>query len=95
VDNGAPVRPATEERVLVGFVDAEGQGDRGVEYDLKLIAAPMLLSKIIIFNWSATMQKNKILDELMVMTEVAVKYRDVSSTSEPFSYLAIVFRSRR
>jgi hypothetical protein len=93
VDNGAPVRPATEERVLVGFVDAEGQGDRGVEYDLKLIAAPMLLSKIIIFNWSATMQKNKILDELMVMTEVALKYRDVSSTSKPFSYLAIVFQN--
>ena len=62
-DGGRAMQAYGEDMVL-GFVDAEGQGDRGTEYDLKLISAPMLLSRVIIFNWNNSMQKDKILDEL-------------------------------
>ena len=93
-DGGRRVE-AEQEDTVVGFVDAEGQGDRGVEYDLKLISAPMLLSRVTIFNWNSSMQKDKILDELMVMTKVALKYREKSSTTKPFCYLAITFQNCR
>eukprot|EP01045_Picozoa_sp_COSAG04_P033919 COSAG04_NODE_7213_length_1166_cov_1.644799_1_plen_250_part_01 len=93
-DGGRRVE-AEEQGLTVGFLDAEGQGDRGIEHDLKLISAPMLLSKVQIFNWNSSMQKDKILDELMVMTKVALKYREKSSTTKPFCYLAITFQNCR
>jgi hypothetical protein len=64
-DGGECVSPDSgsggEDGLVVGFVDAEGQGDRGMQYDLKLISAPVLLSKIVFFNWKGGMQKHEIL----------------------------------
>jgi hypothetical protein len=64
-DGGECVSPDSvsvgEDGLVVGFVDAEGQGDKGMQYDLKLVSAPVLLSKIVIFNWKGGMQKHEIL----------------------------------
>jgi hypothetical protein len=40
-----------ESKVVVGFVDAEGQGDRDVTYDARLICPVLLTSKTVLFNW--------------------------------------------
>eukprot|EP01043_Picozoa_sp_COSAG02_P069334 COSAG02_NODE_11837_length_1644_cov_1.519741_1_plen_493_part_10 len=93
--DGGRAMSADDEDMVVGFVDAEGQGDRGTEYDLKLISAPMLLSRVVIFNWNNSMQKDKILDELMVMTQVARRYSETATTEQPFHYLAITFQGCR
>ncbi len=37
----------------VGFCDAEGQGDRDVTYDARLICPLLLASKAVLFNWKA------------------------------------------
>eukprot|EP01046_Picozoa_sp_COSAG06_P002368 COSAG06_NODE_83_length_25105_cov_69.740913_11_plen_310_part_00 len=63
-DGGECVSPDSsggEDGLVVGFVDAEGQGDKGMKYDLKLMSAPVLLSPIVIFNWKGGMQKHEIL----------------------------------
>jgi hypothetical protein len=38
--------PFFRERTLVGFLDAEGQGDQGIEYDVHLVAPLLLVSKV-------------------------------------------------
>ena len=64
-DGGECVSPDSgsgeEDGLVVGFVDAEGQGDKGMRYDLKLTSAPLLLSNTVIFNWKGGMQKHEIL----------------------------------
>lgn len=34
------------EKTRVGFLDAEGQGDQGIEYDVHLVAPLLLVSKV-------------------------------------------------
>eukprot|EP01046_Picozoa_sp_COSAG06_P003794 COSAG06_NODE_151_length_21964_cov_95.963961_19_plen_347_part_00 len=64
-DGGECVSPDSgssgEDGLVVGFVDAEGQGDKGMQYDLKLISTPLLFSSIVLFNWKGGMQKHEIL----------------------------------
>lgn len=55
----------------VGFVDAEGQGDRDVSYDANLVCPILLASKCIIFNWKGGLQKDSILSTLGIMTRAA------------------------
>lgn len=93
--------------MAIGFVDAEGQGDRDVTYDARLVCPVLLASKCIIFNWKDSVQKDKILNLLGVMT-TAAEGVDLSARAEgytqshsdsdgdsggkPFSHLHIVFR---
>lgn len=93
--------------MAVGFVDAEGQGDRDVTYDARLICPVLLASKCIIFNWKDSLQKDRILNLLGVMT-TAAEGVDISARAEgyahshidsdgdgkgkPFAHLHIVFR---
>jgi hypothetical protein len=42
---------------FIGFVDAEGQGDRDVNYDATLVCPILLASKCVIFNWKGDLQK--------------------------------------
>jgi len=35
----------------VGFVDAEGQGDRDSAYDARIACPVLLAAKCVIFNW--------------------------------------------
>ena len=58
-------------RIQIGFVDAEGQGDRDQSYDAK-IATPILLSaQCVLFNWRDSLQKDRILELLGVLTRAA------------------------
>eukprot|EP01047_Picozoa_sp_COSAG01_P049267 COSAG01_NODE_4870_length_4665_cov_84.521463_1_plen_846_part_00 len=79
--------------VRVGFVDAEGQGAKSSQsYDVKLIAIPMLFSRVIIFNWIGGLQEGEILDKLGVMTQVAMKYKVTADEADKqFGCLHIVF----
>ena len=49
-DEDIPLKVDPNEMV-VGFVDAEGQGDRDVSYDARLACPVLLTSKCVIFNW--------------------------------------------
>ena len=55
----------------VGFVDAEGQGDRDVSYDANLVCPILLTSKCVIFNWKGDLQKDHIMSTLGIMTRAA------------------------
>eukprot|EP01036_Dinobryon_divergens_P028374 gene28374-37307_t len=86
----------------VGFVDAEGQGDRGVSYDVSLVCPLLLVANIVIFNWSGRPAKNDILDKLMILTYAAKMLKpsslpdtQLSASKNPpkiFGHLHIVFR---
>lgn len=54
--------------INVGFVDAEGQGDRDTKYDTMLFAPVILVSKAVILNIrEGRLQKNSILEKLDVL----------------------------
>jgi hypothetical protein len=89
--------------IHVGFVDAEGQGDKDVNYDANLICPVLLASKCVIFNWKGDLQKDHILSTLGIMTRaaknVAVEGEGGSSStakkdkkSSKFGHLHVVFR---
>jgi hypothetical protein len=85
---------------MVGFVDAEGQGDRDVTYDARLITPVLLMSKVVIFNWKDSLQKDAILNLLgvMIMAAEGIKLggQDESNgerdSGPKFEHLHIVFR---
>jgi hypothetical protein len=79
---------------LVGFVDAEGTGgNTDKDYEVKLIAGPLLLSQVVIFNWhTAGLMTAEVLDHLAMFVEVALKYKMSEDKSDPtFGHLHIVF----
>jgi hypothetical protein len=82
----------------VGFVDAEGQGDRDVSYDANLICPVLLASKCVLFNWKGDLQKDHILSTLGIMTRAAQNVgSDNNANGQPggrhkFGHLHIVFR---
>ena len=95
VDNDAAIKSAP--KVRVGFVDAEGQGDKDVEYDAELVCPTLLLSKAVIFNWKGDLQKDHLLQTLGIMCRAAKNVGDESSSSssqaaKPFGHLHVVFR---
>ena len=55
----------------VGFVDAEGQGDKNITYDATLVCPILLVSKCVIFNWKGELQKDHLLETLGIMTKAA------------------------
>ena len=80
----------------VGFVDAEGQGDRDSAYDARIACPVLLAAKCVIFIWKDSLQKDRMLDLLGVMTRAAASV-DVAggsggAASRPFGHLHIVFR---
>jgi hypothetical protein len=48
---------SSAENIHVGFVDAEGQGDKDISYDANLVCPILLTSKCVIFNWKGDLQK--------------------------------------
>ena len=94
---GADVRRVPED-IRVGFVDAEGQGDRDAAYDARIACPVLLASKCVIFNWRDSLQKDRMLDLLGVMCRAAqaIDLQDGSSAPsasvKPFGHLHIVFR---
>ncbi len=81
----------------VGYLDVEGQGDRDVSYDCRLASPVLLLSKCVIFNWKDTLQKDRILNMLMIASRAANgvdagEGREGRPTERPFGHLHIVMR---
>jgi hypothetical protein len=62
IDGGTEVY--TNMPTKIGFVDAEGQGDRDITYDANLVCPILLASKCVIFNWKGDLQKDHILSTL-------------------------------
>jgi hypothetical protein len=94
---------ASSEEIHIGFVDAEGQGDKDVNYDANLICPILLASKCVIFNWKGDLQKDHILSTLGIMTRaaknVAVEGDGAEAgsakkekKSSKFGHLHVVFR---
>lgn len=92
-------------QMKVGFVDAEGQGDKDVTYDANLICPILLMSKCVIFNWKGDLQKDHLLSTLGIMTRAAKNITNdrkssASSSSSSsslsseskFGHLHIIFR---
>eukprot|EP01039_Chlorochromonas_danica_P007986 gene7986-8808_t len=90
---GLPNKNHHSSNSFVGFVDAEGQGDKDVSYDANLICPILLTSKCVIFNWKGDLQKNYILSTLGIMTRAAQNVAQEGSTGRhKFGHLHIVFR---
>jgi len=66
----------------VGFVDAEGQGDRDSAYDARIACPVLLAAKCVLFNWRDSLQKDRILDLLGVMCRAAASV-DVGGDGAP------------
>lgn len=82
-------------RMKVGFVDAEGQGDRDVSYDANLVCPILLTSKCVIFNWKDSMQKDKILNHMGIMHKAAMNVAvegELEEEGRVFGHLHLVFR---
>jgi hypothetical protein len=91
VDGGRATSQGASTRV--GFVDAEGQGDKDVSYDANLICPILLASKCVIFNWKGDLQKDHILSTLGIMTRAAKNVSAESSGGKKkFGHLHILFR---
>ncbi|RHY36869.1 hypothetical protein DYB25_011250, partial [Aphanomyces astaci] len=67
--NGCP--PVSSPNMSIGFVDAEGQGDRDITYDSRLVSPVLLASKVVIFNWKDSLQADRMLNLLAVLAKAA------------------------
>uniref|UniRef100_K3W7D1 Guanylate-binding protein N-terminal domain-containing protein n=1 Tax=Globisporangium ultimum (strain ATCC 200006 / CBS 805.95 / DAOM BR144) TaxID=431595 RepID=K3W7D1_GLOUD len=70
--NGCPqVATQNGKQIQIGFVDAEGQGDRDITYDSRLVSPVLLSSKTVIFNWKDSLQADRMLNLLAVLARAA------------------------
>ena len=91
-------RKPSNANMKIGFIDAEGQGDKDTTYDANLVCPILLASKCVIFNWKDSLQKDRILQLLGVMHKAAINVAEegeieVSGGAEKvFGHLHVVFR---
>lgn len=73
IDGGTQLDTSSEvtSSIKIGFLDAEGQGDRDISYDSRLACPALLCSKVVLFNWKGDLQKDLLLSTLGVMTRAA------------------------
>ena len=78
----------------VGFVDMEGQSDKGIKYDVKLATPLLIVAKVILLNvlCGAGPPKQRILSELQIMMNAAKAVKSDSDRSGLFGCLHIVLR---
>ncbi|POM63551.1 Guanylate-binding protein [Phytophthora palmivora] len=92
--NGCPsITPKASKGIHVGFVDAEGQGDRDITYDSRLVSPVLLSSKVVLFNWKDSLQADRMLNLLAVLARAAqgIELADGANT-KVFGHLHLVFR---
>ena len=61
--------------MLVGFADAEGQGDKGEDYEAKLMTSVLMVSRVNIFNWHGKTQKSSILKRVGALAHARKQLR--------------------
>lgn len=69
-----------------------GRTHAQVQYDARLISPVLLLSKVVIFNWKDTVQKDRILSLLGVAAHAAQGIDSTQDDGHCFHHLHIVFR---
>ncbi|OQR87881.1 hypothetical protein ACHHYP_07924 [Achlya hypogyna] len=100
--------PAVKSDMLVGFVDAEGQGDRDITCttlalsgyrdsmlvdDSRLVSPVLLSSKVVIFNWKDSLQADRMLNLLAVLAKAAQNVELADGDDRKvFGHLHIIFR---
>jgi CRP-like cAMP-binding protein len=57
LQNGSGGNAESEAMMLVGHMDAEGQGEEGDEYDIRLITPALMVSKAVLLNWQGAPQE--------------------------------------
>ena len=91
--NGSSSRGGGGSDIRIGFVDAEGQGDRDVSYDAQLVCPILLASKVVLFNWKGDLQRDDLLKTLGIMEQAAQNVNSEQKGSKAtFGHLHIVFR---
>ncbi|CAG8665995.1 28125_t:CDS:2 [Gigaspora margarita] len=89
--------PEIDSSTLIGFVDTEGQGNKGEEFDIYLFSPILAISKIVIFWWPALLQVDSILNSLGAMTNSAKRITKEAQcqhqNTKPYGHLHIIFRS--
>mmetsp|Transcript_11836 Transcript_11836/g.32001 ORF Transcript_11836/g.32001 Transcript_11836/m.32001 type:complete len:898 (-) Transcript_11836:587-3280(-) len=83
---------SNENQINIGFVDAEGQGDRDTSYDARVACPILLASQCVLFNWKDSLQKDRMLNLLGVMTRAASSVKVDGGHDKCFGHLHIVFR---
>ena len=83
---------SNENQINIGFVDAEGQGDRDTSYDARVACPILLASQCVLFNWKDSLQKDRMLNLLGVMTRAASSVKVDGGGDKCFGHLHIVFR---
>ena len=91
-DSGGGAERLSGSDELVGFCDAEGQGDRDVRYDARLVCPALLASRCVVFNWKDSLQKDRILNQLGVMVKAAEGVAEREAGKPIFGHLHVVFR---
>lgn len=78
----------------IGFVDAEGQADKGKSYDIKIATPMLLVAKIIILNEICPTgpSKEDILRLLEIMMRAAEQVSDSSGRKKLFGNLHLILR---
>jgi hypothetical protein len=91
----APLNQAGD--MQLGFIDAEGTGDKGIDYDVMLLTPTLLISKIAIYNFNGPPEKTTMLDMLATLAKTASKISMPTDADgdPPFGHLHIVFRDWR
>lgn len=56
----------SKEGISVGFMDMEGQSDKGMAYDVQLLCPLLLVSAAVLFNWHGKVAKDDMLERLNV-----------------------------
>ena len=76
----------------IAFLDAEGQGDRGLNYDIQLVAPLLLLATSVIFNWFGRPEKDTMLMKLGCLAKAAQRIDTPEGARKPFGHLYIILR---
>ncbi|KAF7872337.1 hypothetical protein EAF04_003260 [Stromatinia cepivora] len=84
----------TTENVKVTFVDTEGQGAVGNNYDMDLFSPALVTSRVVIYNRTGGLLTEEILSQLGMMTQAAQRLR-AAVTSPLFGHLFIIFNQFR
>ena len=68
---GEPIVNASSANIKVSFIDTEGQGAVGTDYDMDLFSPALICSRVVIYNRTGGLLTEEILSQLGMMTQAA------------------------